>query len=96
MTTLSQIVAFLIKLIFDIYFYIMMLRLLLQKFSANWNGPIVQMAIKLTRLPLKIVKKFIPGFKGFDLAILALGFMVAYCGAVFVVVAALYTNCWWR
>ncbi|MCH9743494.1 MAG: YggT family protein [Gammaproteobacteria bacterium] len=84
MVTLVQILIFLIKIIFDVFIYILILRLLLQKLSASWNNPVTQMTIRLTRPLLRPIRKIIPGFKGFDFAILVLAFVVALLRLVIV------------
>lgn len=66
---LMYILVTLISFVFQTYLYILLVRLLLQKLGANWSNPISQFIVKLTEPIIKPLRKFIPGFKGFDLAI---------------------------
>ena len=59
----------LLQFVFEAYLYILLIRLLLQKLGENWGNPISQLVVKLTEPIVKPLRKFIPGFKGFDLAI---------------------------
>ena len=76
MTPLIAAATLIIRVIFDSYIVILLLRFILQKLHANWFNPISQFIIKLTELPLKPFKKIIPGFKGFDFSILFFAFIV--------------------
>lgn len=62
----------LVHLVFGSYIFIFLLRFLLQKLNASWYNPISQLIIRLTEKPLKPIRKWIPGFKGFDFSIIAL------------------------
>ncbi len=64
--------ALLINLIFDATIFILLIRLLLQKFGAHYHHPFTQFVIKVTDPVVKPVQRIIPGFKGFDLAIVFL------------------------
>lgn len=64
--------VFLVSLLnfaFETYLYILLIRLILQKLGESWSNPISQIVVKLTEPVVKPLRKFIPGFKGFDLAI---------------------------
>jgi YggT family protein len=65
-----------IHVLFDTYIVILLLRLLLQKLGASWRNPLSQFVIKLTEDPLKPLRKIIPGFKGFDFAIVFLALLL--------------------
>lgn len=65
-----------IHVAFDAYIIILLLRLILQKLGANWFNPLSQFIIQLTEKPLKPLRKFVPGVKGFDLSILLLAIIV--------------------
>ena len=58
-----------IALLLDPYIYLLLLRLLLQKYRAPYQNPISQMVIRLTEPVIKPVRRVIPGYQGFDLAI---------------------------
>lgn len=72
MSVLTNAIVFLIKVCFESYIYCLLLRLLLQKFCAPFHNPISQFLIKLTDPLVKPFRKVIPGFKGFDMAIVLL------------------------
>jgi YggT family protein len=61
----------LIHIAFDSYIVILLLRLMLQKLQANWYNPVSQFLVQLTEKPLKPLRRFIPGFHGYDLSIVA-------------------------
>lgn len=68
--------SLIIHVIFDAYIIVLILRLILQKLGASWHNPITQFLIKLTETPLKPLRRLVPGFKGFDLAIILLAVIV--------------------
>lgn len=72
MTTLSNAGVFLVGLVFDIYIIILILRLLMQKRGASYYNPFSQLIIKLTNVFVTPMQKVLPGFKGFDVAIVFL------------------------
>jgi len=64
--------VFILGLLFDFYIFVLIIRFLLQKRYANYFNPFTQFILKITNLPLKPLQKILPGFKGFDLAIVFL------------------------
>lgn len=72
MTAFTNAGIFLVGLIFDLYIIILMLRLLMQKLGASYYNPISQVVIRLTNIFVSPLQRIIPGFKGFDLAIVLL------------------------
>ena len=62
-------IIFLINVVFDVYVYILLIRLLLQMRFANYYNPVSQFVIKLTAPIVKPLQKVLPGFKGLDFAI---------------------------
>ena len=72
MIVLTNIVLFLVGLIFDLYIIILMLRLLMQKLGANYHNLASQFIIRTTNLFVSPLQNIILGFKGFDLAIVFL------------------------
>ena len=75
MTTLINAGIFLIEIIFDLYIIILMLRLFLQKTGARYYNPVSQLIIKLTNPLVAPLQRIIPGYKGFDFAIIFLIFV---------------------
>lgn len=70
--------VFIFSLLFDFYIYVLLLRFFLQKRYANYFNPVTQFILKITHLPLKPLQKILPGFKGFDLAIVFLVFVLGF------------------
>lgn len=66
--------TFLIETIFGLYILLVMLRFLLQWARADFYNPVSQFIVKATQLPLKPLRKIIPGIGGLDMA--ALVFMI--------------------
>ena len=76
MGALSQAASLVIKIIVELYVFVLMLRFVLQKIGASWYNPFCQFVIKVTEPVIKPLKRFIPGFKGFDLSIIALALIL--------------------
>lgn len=70
MTTLIEIITFLIRVFGSIYLSIILLRFLLQTARADFYNPISQLFVKLTNPALKPLRRIIPGFWGIDVACL--------------------------
>jgi YggT family protein len=66
--------TFLIETVFGLYILLVMLRFLLQWARADFYNPVSQFIVKATQLPLKPLRKIIPGIGGQDMA--ALVFMI--------------------
>lgn len=64
--------VFLIDTLFDIYIAILLLRFLLQYVGADFYNPISQFIVKATQKPVFIARRFVPGFRGLDMATLVL------------------------
>lgn len=82
MDPLINALKFLIGLVFSFYSYLLVLRLWMQKYRANAFNPVAQFVRKLSDPVVKPVRRIVPGFKGFDLAIVFLIWLVQW--AVFV------------
>lgn len=72
MIALTNIVLFVVGLIFDLYIIILMLYFLIQKLGASYHNPIFQFVIRATNLFILPLQRIMPKFKGFNLAILFL------------------------
>lgn len=70
--------VFIFSLLFDFYIYVLILRFFLQKRYANYFNPATQFILKITSLPLRPLQKILPGFKGFDLAIVFLVLLLSF------------------
>ncbi len=76
MSTLIEILIFLVQTLASVYLLAILLRFLMQLARANFYNPISQLVVKLTNPVLLPLRKVVPGLWGIDLAslILALGF----------------------
>lgn len=63
---------FLIKCIFDLYIFVVMLRIVMQWVHADFNNPLFDTVAKLTNPPLRPLRRFIPMVHGIDLAAIVL------------------------
>jgi YggT family protein len=63
---------FLLQSAFDLYIFIVMLRIVLQWVSADYTNPLFQLAAKLTNPPLKPIRRIIPTLHGIDIAAIVL------------------------
>ncbi len=63
---------FLVETVFNLYIVIVMLRMLLQLRRAAYLNPVIQFLVKVTNPVLKPLQKILPGFRGLDLAAVAL------------------------
>ena len=70
MTTINQAGVFLIVTIFNLYIWVLMLRLILHWVRANYFNPISQLIIKLTNIFVKPLKKVIPSIRNLETATL--------------------------
>jgi YggT family protein len=73
---MSNIGIFLVKILFDLYLYVLITRLILQLIHADYRNPLSQFTIKLTQPLLTPLQKFIPHYKNIDLAVVTLILMV--------------------
>ena len=67
---------FLIQTVFGFYILAVMLRFLLQWVRADFYNPLVQFLVRITNPPLLPLRRFIPGYRGLDLASLVLAFVL--------------------
>jgi YggT family protein len=72
MDSLNNAGLFLIQTVFDIYIFIIMLRIALQWVGADFTNPVFQFAIKLTNPPLKPLRRFVPIIHGIDIGAVCL------------------------
>lgn len=69
-----QFLVSLINYVFDIYIFILLLRVILQACHASWANPLVPFLVAVTKPLVNPVRKVIPGFKGIDLSIVVVAF----------------------
>ncbi len=66
MSYLIQAAVTLVQFVVGIYLVIVMLRFLLQQVRADFYNPVSQAIVRLTNPPLRLLRRFIPGFAGID------------------------------
>ncbi len=66
--------VFLIQTVFGFYILAVMLRFLLQCVRADFYNPLVQFLVRITNPPLLLLRRFVPGYRGLDLASVVLAF----------------------
>lgn len=71
MNPITEGLIFLTQSIFDIYIFMMLLRVILQWVHADFRNPLVQFISRLTNPPLIFVRKLLPFYRGIDLAAVA-------------------------
>ena len=69
---------FLVGLVFSLYILLIMLRTLFQLVRADFYNPLSQFIVKATNLPLRPLRRMIPGFYGVDTAAVILMFALKY------------------
>lgn len=69
--------VFLVQTIIGLYLLCVLLRFLLQYFQADFRNPLSQFLVTVTNPPLKILRRFVPGFRGIDFSSLVLALLVA-------------------
>ncbi len=67
-----------INTLFDLYILLVLMRFLLQMLRADFYNPISQFIVKLTTLPLKILRRLIPSIAGQDTASIVLCLVLIY------------------
>ncbi|MCU7797347.1 MAG: YggT family protein, partial [Candidatus Thiodiazotropha sp. (ex Myrtea spinifera)] len=73
---LANPMIFLVQTLFGLYILAVLLRFLLQLVHADFFNPISQFLVKATNPPLKILRRFIPGLGGIDLASVILAWLL--------------------
>lgn len=68
--------SFIIQTLFDIYIYIVILRLLLQAIRVRFDNPFAKFAIRFTQPVVGPLQKHLPEIKHIDLAILLFAFLL--------------------
>ncbi len=63
---------FLTKSVFDLYIFIVMLRIVLQWVHADFANPVFELVARLTNPPLKPIRRLIPTIHGMDIAAIVL------------------------
>ncbi len=64
--------VFLVKTLFGLYIFAVLLRFLLQMVRADFYNPICQILVKVTNPALRPLRRIVPGFLGIDMAAVVL------------------------
>jgi len=73
----SQPILFLIEVLFGLYMGLIALRIIMQWAQWEYHNPLVQIIIKVTQLPVKFLRQFIPAFGRWDMATIVLLLLLA-------------------
>jgi len=77
MNPLSDAGSLIVSTLVGLYLLCVLLRFLFQMFRADFRNPISQFIVTVTNPPLKLLRRFIPGVGGIDIASLVLALIVA-------------------
>ena len=80
----------LLQFAFSLYLFLLMLRFLFQLVRADFYNPLSQAIVKLTNPPLKLLRRFIPGYAGVDWPCVVLLILVQ--GLEILLLSLLYTG----
>ena len=69
MNAIQQAIFFLVNLSVNIYLYLLIIRIFMQKLRAPAWNPVCRTILKITDPVVKPARKYLPGFKGIDFAI---------------------------
>ncbi len=76
MSYLMQAGVTLVQFVIGMYLVLVLIRFLLQLARADFYNPISQAIVKITNPPLRLLRKFIPGFGGIDWPSIILLFLI--------------------
>ncbi len=76
MPYIQNALSFTIETVVGLYLIAVILRFLFQICRVDFSNPISQMIVSITKPPLKILRRFMPGLYGYDLAPVLLVFAV--------------------
>lgn len=78
MTSLKHAAVFLIQTLFNLYLFILLMRLVFQYFRVDFYNPLTQFIVKLTSPLVVPLRRLIPGYFGIDFATVILLFVLTY------------------
>jgi YggT family protein len=67
-----NVAIFFVSILFDLYIFVVMLRLLLQWCRANYYNPVAQFTVALTNPIVKPLRRILPAFHNIDLSLILL------------------------
>ena len=92
---LTNPLVFLIQTLFGLYILAVLLRFILQLMRADFYNPVSQFLVKITTPPLKLLRRFIPGFGGIDLSALVLAWGLKYLELLLILLISGVTINFW-
>jgi YggT family protein len=66
--TIRAALLFLVNTVFDLYLFILIIRIILAWVGADYFNPITQLVVKLTQFPIKPLRRYVPNFRGLESA----------------------------
>jgi YggT family protein len=78
MTSLKHAAVFIIQTLFNLYLFILLMRLVFQYFRVDFYNPLTQFIVKLTSPLVVPLRRIIPGYFGIDFATVILIFALTY------------------
>lgn len=74
--TIRAALLFLITTVFDLYLFLLVIRVVLAWSGANYFNPVVQFIVKFTDVIVKPVRRFIPNVRGIEISTILLIFII--------------------
>ena len=68
----SEALSFLLNTLIDLYVMVVALRFIMQAVRADYYNPLAQFIVRASNPPLVVLRRFVPGFGGQDIAALVL------------------------
>src|SRR5579872_5976005 len=84
LTTMHAGLLFLINTLFDLYLFVLVIRILLVYAGVNYFDPITQFITKLTDFIIKPMRRILPTIRGFELASIVLLIILALIKFLFI------------
>lgn len=78
-------IYYLLDLIFNVYLMLLILRVWLQAVRADFYNPFSQFIVKATNPVVIVFRRFVPGFKGVDMATIIVAYIIS-CAKLFIFV----------
>ncbi len=78
MTPLKQAAVFLVQILFNLYLFVLLLRLVFQYLRVDYYNPLSQFIVKFTSPLIVPLRRVIPGYWGIDFATVVVIFVLTY------------------
>ncbi|NQY42909.1 MAG: YggT family protein [Legionellales bacterium] len=91
MQSINMAIVFLTNIIFDLYIYILLLRLILPIIRADYHNPLSQLAINLTEPVIKPLKNFIPNINYINIRVILLLLLVTNIKLLILIIMQYHT-----